>query len=61
MNVKKGKAIPVTGREGPKGCGTSRLSHFIDDRLIYGGEAVSLSADILYPPRKFLVLISFRG
>jgi hypothetical protein len=26
--VKK-KAVPVTGREGPKGCETSRLSHFI--------------------------------
>jgi hypothetical protein len=25
----KGKAIPVTGREGPLGCETSRLPHFL--------------------------------
>jgi hypothetical protein len=27
--TKKGKAIPVTGREGPYGCETSRLPHFL--------------------------------
>jgi hypothetical protein len=26
---KKGKAIPVTGREGPYGCETSMLQHFL--------------------------------
>jgi hypothetical protein len=26
---KKGKDIPVTGREGPEGCETSRLPHFL--------------------------------
>jgi hypothetical protein len=26
---KKGKAIPVTGREGPQGCEMSRLPHFL--------------------------------
>jgi hypothetical protein len=26
---KKGKAVPVTGREGPQGCETLRLPHFI--------------------------------
>jgi hypothetical protein len=25
----KGKAIPVTGRENPQGCETSRLPHFL--------------------------------
>jgi hypothetical protein len=25
----KGKAIPVTGREGPQGCESSRLPHFL--------------------------------
>jgi hypothetical protein len=25
----KGKAVPVTEREGPKGCKTSRLLHFV--------------------------------
>jgi hypothetical protein len=39
----KGKAIPVTGREGPEGCETSRLPHFLDNRLTDGGEAVSLT------------------
>jgi hypothetical protein len=38
----KGKAIPVTGRGGPYGCETSRLSHFLDNRLTDGGE-VSLT------------------
>jgi hypothetical protein len=40
--VKKGKAIPVTGREGPQDCETSRLLHFVDKWLIDGGEIVSL-------------------
>jgi hypothetical protein len=33
----KGKAIPVTG------CETSRLPHFLDNRLTYGGAVVSLT------------------
>jgi hypothetical protein len=37
----KGKAIPVTGREGPEGCEMSRLPHFLDNRLTDGGEVVS--------------------
>jgi hypothetical protein len=37
----KGKAIPVTGHEGPLGCETSRLPHFLDNRLTDGSEAVS--------------------
>jgi hypothetical protein len=37
-----GKAVPVTGRGGPKGCETSRFSHFLDNRLANGGEFVSL-------------------
>jgi hypothetical protein len=46
---KKGKAIPVTGREGPWGCETSRLQHFLDSRLTDGGEVVSLTLDAFYP------------
>jgi hypothetical protein len=38
----KGKAIPVTGREGPYGCETSRVPHFLDNRLTDGGEVDSL-------------------
>jgi hypothetical protein len=34
----KGKAIHVTGRGGPYGCETSRLPHFLDNRLTDGGE-----------------------
>jgi hypothetical protein len=40
--VIKSKAIPVTGREGPQGCETLRLPHFLDNRLTDGGEVVSL-------------------
>jgi hypothetical protein len=29
LKKKKGKAIPVTGREGPHSCETSRLPHFL--------------------------------
>jgi hypothetical protein len=39
---KKGKASPVTSREGPQGCEMLRLPHFLDNRLIDGGEVVSL-------------------
>jgi hypothetical protein len=45
---KKGDAIPVTGREGPKGCVTLRVPHYLDNRLKDGGKVV-------------LVLISVRG
>jgi hypothetical protein len=39
---KKGKRILVTGRGGPSVCETSRLPHFLNNRLTNGGEAVSL-------------------
>jgi hypothetical protein len=39
---KKGKAIPVTGRGGPQGYETSRLPHFLHNRLTDGGKVVSL-------------------
>jgi hypothetical protein len=37
------KAIPVTGRGGPEGCETSRLSHILENRLTNGSEAISLT------------------
>jgi hypothetical protein len=43
VSLKKGKSIPVTGRDGPYVCETSRLPHFLDNRLTDGGEVVSLT------------------
>jgi hypothetical protein len=48
----KSEAIPVTGRGGPEGCETSRLPHFLDNRLTDGGELVSLTRRALFTPRK---------
>jgi hypothetical protein len=54
IRKKKGKALPLTGREGPQGCETSRLPHFLDNRLTDGGEVVSLMCWQPYTPRKIL-------
>jgi hypothetical protein len=35
--------VPVTGRGGPQGFETSRLTYFVDNRLTVGGEDVSLA------------------
>jgi hypothetical protein len=48
----KGKAIPVTGHEGPQGCETSRRPHFLDNRLRDGGEVVSLTRRLPFASRK---------
>jgi hypothetical protein len=48
----KGKAIPVTCREGPYGCETSRLPHFLDNRPTDGGEVVSLTHRPPFTPQK---------
>jgi hypothetical protein len=37
-----GKAIRLTGREGPYGCETSSFAHFVDNRFTDGGLVVSL-------------------
>jgi hypothetical protein len=29
LKVKEGKVVPITGREDPQGCETSKLSHFL--------------------------------
>jgi hypothetical protein len=47
-----GKSIPVTGRECPYGCETSRLPHFLDNRLTVGGDFVSLTRRPHFTPRK---------
>jgi hypothetical protein len=48
----KWKTIRVTGRGGPYGCETSRLSHFLDNRLTVGGEVVNLTRRPVFTPRK---------
>jgi hypothetical protein len=48
----KGKINPVTGRGGPQGYETSRIPHFLDNRLIDGGEVVSLTHRPPFTPRK---------
>jgi hypothetical protein len=40
--VKRCKAIPITGRGGLWGYETSRLPHCLDNRLADGGKVVSL-------------------
>jgi hypothetical protein len=48
------KAIPETGREGPYVCETSKLPHFLDNRLKHGGEVTSLTCLLSFSPRRFL-------
>jgi hypothetical protein len=38
MRNEASEVIPVTGRGGSLGCETSRLPHFLDNRLTDGGE-----------------------
>jgi hypothetical protein len=54
--MKKGKAIPVTGRGGTQVCETSRFPHFLDNRLTDGSK---VSCRPL-PPGRFLVPFSVR-
>jgi hypothetical protein len=49
---KKLMALFVTGRRGTYGCATSRLPHFLDNRLTEGGEVVSLTHLPPFTPRK---------
>jgi hypothetical protein len=46
----KDKVIPLTGREGPQGCETLRLPHYLDNRLIDGGKSVSLTCRPPFTP-----------
>jgi hypothetical protein len=58
---KNGKAIPVTGRKGPKGCETSRLPHLRDSQLIDGGKVVSLTRRPPFTPKMIPGIITFRA
>jgi hypothetical protein len=48
----KSKAVPVRGREGPYGCETSRLPHFLDNRLTNSCEVVSLMRQPPFTPQE---------
>jgi hypothetical protein len=52
MEGKKGKTIPVTGREGPWGCEMSRLPHFLENRVTDDGEIVSLTRRPHFTPQE---------
>jgi hypothetical protein len=61
------KAIPLTGRGDPLGCETSRLPHFLENRLTDGGEFVKLTRRSHFAPGKiprnnlYLSLIRSQG
>jgi hypothetical protein len=46
------KDIPVTGREGPYSCETSRLPHFLHSRLTDGVKFVSLTYRLPFIPQE---------
>jgi hypothetical protein len=50
--TKTREAIPVTGSGGQSGCETSRLPHFLDNRLRDGGEVFRLMRRPPFTPRK---------
>jgi hypothetical protein len=50
--IVKGKDIPVTGHGGPYGCETSRLPHYLDNRLTDGGTVVSLTHRPPFTPQE---------
>jgi hypothetical protein len=51
VRVKKSKTIPVTDREGPQGCETFRVPHFLDNWLTDGGKVVSHMRRPRFTPR----------
>jgi hypothetical protein len=56
VNDVKGKAIPVTGHEGPQDCKTSRLSHILDNRITDGSKVVSLTCHLSFTPQWYSVV-----
>jgi hypothetical protein len=49
---RKSKATSVTGREGPECCETSRLPHFLDNRLTDGSEVVNRTRRPPFTPQE---------
>jgi hypothetical protein len=48
----EGKAIPVTGREGPYGCEMLRVPHYLDSRLTDDGKVVSITCQPPFTPQE---------
>jgi hypothetical protein len=56
-----GRAVPVAAHEGPWCFETSRLSHFLDNRLTDGGKIVSFTGRSSFNPTgRFMLLIYVR-
>jgi hypothetical protein len=49
---RKIKAIPAVGSGSPKDCEKSRLPHFLDNRLTYGGKVVSFKRLSPFTPQE---------
>jgi hypothetical protein len=50
--VGKRKAIPVTGREDPYGCGVEAPTFSLDNRITDGGKGVGLTLRPPFSPQK---------
>jgi hypothetical protein len=55
---RKGKAIPITGHGDPYGCETSRIPHFLDNRLTDGDEVGHPLPPTQIPCTNFCVRLS---
>jgi hypothetical protein len=49
---KKGRAIPVTGREGPYDCEMSKLPYLLDNQPTDGGKEVRLTRRPPFTPQE---------
>jgi hypothetical protein len=59
---RKGKAIPITRRDGPWDCKMPRLPHFLARQSAHRWRKVlSLRRRPPLPPGRFLILISVEG
>jgi hypothetical protein len=56
---KYSKGIPVRGREGPWGCETSSLPHYLEDQLIDGGKVVSPTRRPSFTPQENYLINSW--
>jgi hypothetical protein len=61
LRAPKNKVVPVTGSGGLWGCEMLTIPHFLNKRLIDGGEVVSLTRRPSITPRKIPGTHSVRG